>query len=120
MSDGATFEEMVGKAVKTRWFNRGALTDNSVRVRARNCLTAAGVPDLLAALRAKDAEIERLRGHVERWAADKCDDPLDHSAQHNVDGVPTGQCARCEASWPCPSAIVALSEPAVEASTEDE
>lgn len=69
VSDGATFEKMVAKVAKSLaesvigLFAWNTLHDDQRdywQVRADAALTAAGVPDLLAALRAKDAEIERI------------------------------------------------------------
>lgn len=59
------------------------------------------------ALSLTEAELNALIGHLKRWAADDCTgDPPLHGQQHNVLGQPTGCCAVCEMSWPCPSAVL--------------
>ena len=58
--------------------------------------------------RVDDAEslVRDLRQHIERWHAQTCTDPLDHSQTHNALGGGEGHCAKCHMSWPCPSAVM--------------
>jgi hypothetical protein len=66
VSDGATFEEMVEKAAKYARLHTAWSEPHRVPAHIRTALIGAGVPDLLVALRAKDAENEEARREIAR------------------------------------------------------
>lgn len=101
VSDGGTFEEMVEYATRNLDPTRHPWTDSPYKGDIERHLTAAGVPDLLSSLRAKDALIadyaETLRRHVMDWGectTEACDCShrqgmnllADHKKEGNADG----------------------------------